>query len=108
VDFEHHGHPERWAENLQLLIDTMPEDVLLIAGHGRDYSLDELRGYREMLLSTSGIVKQALDDGMSLEEMKQDRILEDWSSWGETMHSCEQWIEILYHCFTYNGNGKNN
>ena len=101
VDFEHHGHPERWADNLQVIIDTMPEDVLLIAGHGRDYSLEDLRAYREMLIATSDIVKKALDEGMSLAEMKDANILADWASWGETMHSCEQWIEILYHCYTY-------
>lgn len=101
VDFEHHGHPERWADNLQVIIDTMPEDVLLIAGHGRDYSLDDLREYREMLLGTSSIVKEALEEGMTLAQMNDADLLEDWASWGETMHSCEQWIEILYHCFTY-------
>ena len=80
----------------------MPPNVRIIAGHGRDYTIEELNDYREMLLAKEKIVKDALKEGLSLPQMLEQNILEEWKSWGETMHSCDQWIEILYHSLNYN------
>lgn len=101
VDFEHQGSAKQWALNLQTIIDLMPPDVKLIAGHGRDYNIEDLKKYRDMLFATEKIVENALLQGMSLSEMIEKDILKEWESWAEAHHSCEQWIEILYHSLTY-------
>lgn len=101
IDFEHHGNAKQWAQNLQTIIDMMPPDVKLIAGHGRDYAIKDLVKYKNMLFTTEQIVKNALDQGLSLSNMIEADILKDWKSWSQAHHSCAQWIEILYHSMTH-------
>lgn len=102
IDFEHGGNAERWAINLQKIIDLMPADVKLIAGHGPDYTIEKLKKYREMMLSTVAIVKKEIGKGKSLDEMKKDNILTGWGEWASGFHSCNEWIEIVYHSLTLN------
>jgi glyoxylase-like metal-dependent hydrolase (beta-lactamase superfamily II) len=100
IDFEHGGNAEQWAKNLQEIIDMMPADVKLIAGHGPDYTLEKLNKYREMILSTVAIVKKEISKGKSLDEMKKDKILTGWEQWANGFFSCNDWIEIVYHSLT--------
>lgn len=68
INFEHGGNAKQWAENLQTIIDMVPPDTKLIAGHGRDYNIEDLKKYKKMLLSTERIVEKALNQGWSLSE----------------------------------------
>jgi glyoxylase-like metal-dependent hydrolase (beta-lactamase superfamily II) len=102
IDFEHGGSAEQWTINLQEIIDMMPADVKFIAGHGPDYTLEKLKKYREMILSTVAIVKKEIEKGRSLDEMKKDKILAGWEEWANGIHSCNEWIEIVYHSLTFN------
>ncbi|MBN1222802.1 MAG: MBL fold metallo-hydrolase, partial [Candidatus Aminicenantes bacterium] len=66
IDFENGGNPEMWAKNLHKIIAMMPEGAKFIAGHGRDYSLDDLKKYQQMMSSTVRTVRDAMDSGESL------------------------------------------
>lgn len=97
IDFENGGNPVTWAENLHKIIDKMPADVIFVAGHGRDYTLSDLKKYQDMMQSTVEIVRSAMVRGESLEEMKRAGILKDWEDWGKEMFPCEKWIEMVYY-----------
>lgn len=102
IDFEHGGNVEQLAINLQKIIDMMPANVTFIAGHGPTYTLEELKKYREMILSTVAIVKKEITKGKTLDEMKKDKILTGWEKWSYGPHDCNSWIEIVYHSLTFN------
>ena len=54
------GDLENFIQTLARLIDELPEDIKLIAGHGRNYSLEDLREYHQMIATTGDLIKGGL------------------------------------------------
>ena len=98
-DFENGGNAEQFVRNLQTIIDMMPQDVLLIAGHGPDYSIRELKQYQEMMSATIAIIRDSMETGMSLDEMKRKEILKNYTKWGDGFFTCDEWVENVYYSF---------
>jgi cyclase len=61
------------------VLKGLPADARIVPGHGEPASIDDLRSYLAMLRQTSARVVSALKAGKSLEQMKKERILGDWS-----------------------------
>ena len=97
VDFENGGNVAQFASNLKQIAEMLPSDVKIIAGHGGDYTINQLETYADMLLSTLEIIRNEMRKGTSLEDMKASKILQDWETWGKTHFSCDRWIDIVFH-----------
>lgn len=95
VDYDHGGSVYTLEKNLQKIINKYPDDVKIIPGHGRIYTKDDLKKYREMVVTTTEIVKKEKDNGKSTEEIKKKNVLNDWKDWGKAF-TCDDWIEIIY------------
>jgi len=95
VDVDHGGSVFKMRDNILSLIEMMPEDVTIIPGHGRNYSVADASKYCEMIEKTTTIVNESIEKGMSLEEMKQDEILSEWSEWDKGF-TCNDWIEMIF------------
>ncbi len=102
IDFENRGNALVWAKNLKKIIKMMPADVKFIAGHGRDYTIKDLKKYHHMMKSTVEIVHNEMEKGKNLEEMKNAGLLKDWEEWGEAIFPCDKWIEMVYHSLKNN------
>ena len=78
-----------------------PEDTKFIGGHGREYSLEDVRKYKKMLQTTIDIVKREMKAGKSVQEMKDAKILKKWESWGKflTFLNTDTWIESIYESY---------
>jgi hypothetical protein len=89
---------ERYLEILDTVIDVFQADVTFIAGHGRDYTMEDVRAYRAMLLETIGVVKKQVQAGKTVEEMRQEEILKKWDSWGEFLRflNTDYWIQAVH------------
>ena len=98
IDIDHGGNVFTLADNIQKIIDIMPEDVKIIPGHGREYSIIDLKDYRDMVLKTSDIVTKEILKGKSLDEIKKANVLKEWKDWGKSF-SCEDWIEYIFYSF---------
>jgi len=83
---------------LDKIVDIFPPGTKFIAGHGRDFTMDDLKDYRQMLQSTIGIVQEEMKAGKSLEQIKKAQVLKRWESWGEflTFLNCDVWIEFIF------------
>lgn len=90
-----------YLEILDTVIDVFPEDTKFIGGHGRDYSLEDVRKYKKMLQTTIEIVRKEMNAGKSVQEMKDAKILKKWESWGEflTFLNTDTWIESIYESY---------
>jgi cyclase len=95
IDIEHGGSVFTLAKNIQKIIDILPADVKLVPGHGRVYSIDDLKKYKEMIIETTEIVTNEKKDGKSPEEIKKANVLRVWKKWGKSF-SCDNWIEFIY------------
>jgi glyoxylase-like metal-dependent hydrolase (beta-lactamase superfamily II) len=97
VDYEHGGDVVQLAVNLQKVIDMVSPDVRIIAGHGRDYTVDELKKYREMVVATTDKIRSEMESGKSLEQLKSGGVLDAWrADWAPLRDNTEDWIETIY------------
>lgn len=90
------GDVDHFLETLEWLINLFPANVKYIAGHGRDYSLDDLKAYYQMAASTIGLIKQGMANGKSAKDMVAEDILKDWEKWSSANVSSENWIMQVY------------
>jgi len=78
----------------------LPADVKVIPGHGQLSNLDDVRAFTTMLKETSAAVQKALDAHKTLEQMKQEKILEPWQKWSGDFVKADAFIETLYNSLT--------
>ncbi len=83
---------------LDKVISVFPKNTKFIGGHGRDYTLDEVIEYKQMLLTTIAKVRAEMEKGMTIEDMQNANVLEEWESWGEYLSflNTDYWIESIY------------
>ena len=103
VDLYRGGNPENYAKCIKYVIDHFPGIKTFIAGHGRNYSIDDLKKYYKMLVETIEAVRKAVNEGKDAEEMKKEEILKRWKSWSnesEPLCQTDFWIETIYKSIT--------
>ena len=59
-----------------------------------------------MLKDTTAVVQQALNQGKTLEQMKQERILALWERFSSSFISTDVFLETLYNSLTDHKNNK--
>lgn len=95
VDVDHGGSVLTSAENLNKIMEMFPEDIKLIPGHGRVLSIDDVQKHREMVMTTTDIVKKEIDAGKSKDEIIAANVLNEWQDWGKAF-TCADWIGMIY------------
>jgi len=78
----------------------LPPDVKVIPGHGALSNLGDVREFVKMLKETSAAVQKAIDEHKTLEQMKQEKILEPWKKWSGGFIDSDKFIETLYNSLT--------
>lgn len=94
------GDTDQYLETISRLIEQFPNDTKLIAGHGRDYSLNDLKEYYQMAVSTISLIRQGVADGKNAKEMIEEDLLKDWEKWNSSNISSEDWITQVYESLT--------
>ncbi len=85
-------------QHLETFIKKFPPDIKLVSAHGRDYTMEDLKTYRDMILKTSVIVSTAQKTGKSIDDIKKENILETWSQWNSKLYpplNSDLWIETI-------------
>lgn len=90
------GNADQYLQTLERLIERFPADVRFVAGHGRDYSLDDLKEYYRMASSAIGLIKGAKADGKNPEEMIAGNLLQEWESWSSPEVPSANWIGMVH------------
>jgi glyoxylase-like metal-dependent hydrolase (beta-lactamase superfamily II) len=109
-DFVTHGFPfvdvlaggsvQGMIAAVESVLKEVPEDVKIIPGHGPVSSSQDVREYVKMLKDTTAVVSKAIAEKKSLEQMKQEKILEPWKKYSGDFISTDAWIESLYYSLT--------
>jgi cyclase len=85
--------------NLDQIIRMFPDDVKFISSHGRDYTKSDIKEYYKMVTETMSIVKNAIDEGKTLEQILKDDILRDYHFYDNERYefiNADFWIETIY------------
>jgi cyclase len=99
IDVASGGSVQGMISAMEKATAQLPPDVKVIPGHGALSNLDDVRAFTKMLKDTSAVVQKALDAHKTLEQMKQEKILEPWrEKWApeKAFINADAFIETLY------------
>ncbi|HEU4509879.1 MAG TPA: MBL fold metallo-hydrolase [Pyrinomonadaceae bacterium] len=100
VDLESGGSVEGLTKNIGEIIEKIPAGAKLIPGHGPLSTVDDLKAYHRMLQATSGIVRQKISAGKTMDQIKSEGLPEEWKTWGTGFINTDRWLEIIYRSLT--------
>jgi len=95
VDVDNGGSVKGMLAGVDKVLSTMPDDAKVIPGHGPLSDKAGLRAFAEVLRGTLGAVSQALAAGKTVDQMKAEKILAPWDSWGKGFIKTDRWIDLL-------------
>jgi cyclase len=100
VDLNSGGSVAGLTQNIADLLKTIPSDAKLIPGHGPISAPADLKTYHQMLIETTTIVREAMKQGKSLEEIKKAGLPEKYKGWSWNFIPTDRWIETIYNEFS--------
>ncbi len=100
IDVSSGGSVQGMIAAMERATAQLPADVKVIPGHGQLSNLDDVRAFTTMLKETSSAVQKDLDAHKTLEQMKQEKILEPWKKWSGDFVKTDAFIETLYNSLT--------
>lgn len=106
IDVDSGGSIDGMISGVENAIAQLPADVKIIPGHGPVSDLDDVRAYVKMLKETRAAVQEELDKKMTLEQMKQKKLLDPWKKYSGEFISEDAFLETLYNSLTGQKNGK--
>jgi glyoxylase-like metal-dependent hydrolase (beta-lactamase superfamily II) len=88
------------VSSINKLIETLPEDTVLIPGHGPVSTMADLTRYRDMLLETIESVRRHMGAARPLEKIVEAGLPDTWESWGTGFISEERWIATIHRAYS--------
>ncbi len=95
VDVDNGGSVKGMLAAVDNVLSTMPDDAKVIPGHGPLSDKAGLRAFAEVLRGTSNAVAKAVAAGKTLDQMKAEKILAQWDSWGNGFIKTDAWLATL-------------
>jgi glyoxylase-like metal-dependent hydrolase (beta-lactamase superfamily II) len=99
VDLEHGGTLEGYIENIDYALETFPADARVIPGHGPLSTMADLVTSRDMIIATTRIVREKMEAGKTLDEIKADG-LPDFASFDWNFITTDRWIETIWNSYS--------
>jgi len=84
------------VKNVENVLGKLPDAIKIIPGHGPLGTKKDLQAFHEMLVETTGIVRKAIADGKSLEQVKAAGLPDKYKEWGTGFINHQRYIEIVY------------
>ncbi|HEY6136588.1 MAG TPA: MBL fold metallo-hydrolase [Thermoanaerobaculia bacterium] len=96
VDLENGGSVRGLIKNLEKIMPMIDDDTKLIAGHGSLSDKKALNEWINMLKGTVAIMNEAIQKGLTLEQVKAEKTLVAWSNWDQGFMTLDKYEEQLY------------
>lgn len=100
IDLASGGSVEGMIAAMEDVLPKLPSDVKVIPGHGAVSNLDDVRDYVKMLKETRAAVEKGVKSGKTLDQLKQEKVLESWKKWSGDYISSDIFVETLYNDLT--------
>src|ERR1051326_1109166 len=108
IDLASGGNVQGMIAGGEKVLAETPDDVKIIPGHGPLGTKDDLRKFLTVLKETSAAVETGIKQGKRLEQLKQEKVLAKWDSYGHGFIKTDEFIEILYDSLTQKSKGPQN
>jgi len=102
------GGPEGEIASIEYVLTHAPDDARMIPGHGAVASKAELRKYLDVVKATTAVVQQGINQGKSLQQMKDEKILAPWQYLETPPIKTDVYLERLYKSLTSKSTGSTN
>jgi len=96
IDIESGGSVQGMIAGDEKVLAEVPDDVKIIPGHGPLATKDDLRKFVQVLKETSAAVQAGINKGKTLDQLKKEKVLAKWDSWGQAFIKTDVFTEILY------------
>lgn len=96
VDIASGGNVLSFADNVKRTLDSVPDDVKIIPGHGPLSNKEELISYYKMLQDSIHFVQQNLDKDMTLEQLLENGLPDNLKSWATGFIKADSWLTFIY------------
>ncbi len=106
IDLAAGGSVEGMIAAMEEVVPKLPADVKVIPGHGDIADLDDVRTYTKMLIDTRAVVEKGIQQNKTLDQLKQEKVLEPWKKYSGDFVSSDAFIETLYNDLTGKKDGK--
>lgn len=90
------GNAISMLKNVRSLLSKIPDDVIIIPGHGPIAKKVDLEIYAGMIEETLMTVESKMLEGKSKAEIVKDGLGKKWSSWTWSFITEERWINALH------------
>src|SRR5215467_14654136 len=108
IDIDSGGSVQGMIADGEKVLSETPDDVKIIPGHGPLGSKDDLRKFITVLKETSAAVQAGIKQGKTLDQLKQEKVLAKWDSFGQSFIKTDVFTEILYDSLTKKAAGPKN
>jgi glyoxylase-like metal-dependent hydrolase (beta-lactamase superfamily II) len=95
IDYQAGGDIKAYPKNIEKAISILPDDAVLVAGHGEDATMDKLKNYGEMITSTMAIVQNGLADGKTVDDLVTEKVLANYDSWANGFVTTDFWTRLI-------------
>lgn len=96
VDVENGGSVRGMIKAVDTVLARIDDTYKVIPGHGPLSDKKGLTAFRDVLKGTLGAVEAGVKAGKSLDQLKADKVLAQWDSWGKGFIKTDAWIETIY------------
>jgi glyoxylase-like metal-dependent hydrolase (beta-lactamase superfamily II) len=90
------GNINGYVKNVGEIVGMLDDHTKIIAGHGRLASKADVEAFYEMMAGTTRYVKDQLDNGATLEDVKKKGLPVKYHKWSSSYTSVEQWVAKVY------------
>jgi glyoxylase-like metal-dependent hydrolase (beta-lactamase superfamily II) len=96
VDTRNGGSVSGLIAGVEKVLGMVPPDAKIIPGHGALSTTDDLRKFVQMLKDTRSLVADAVNQGKTLQQIKEDKPLANYADKGKGFIKADGWIDVLY------------
>jgi cyclase len=100
VDLDGGGSVQGMVKNVRGVLKDLPDDVKVIPGHGPLATKAELTKFADMIDGCIAAVRTALSKKMTLEQMKQQKVLAAYDQYSWEFIKTDDFLETIYHDLT--------
>ena len=100
IDLASGGSVEGMIAAMEEVVPKLPPDVKVIPGHGEVANLDDVREYTKMLKETRAAMQSGIKKHKTLDQLKEEKVLEPWKKWSGDFITSDVFIETLYNDLT--------
>ncbi|MFZ0750751.1 MAG: MBL fold metallo-hydrolase [Pyrinomonadaceae bacterium] len=100
VDIDSGGDVEGYMKNIAEVLGKLPAGARIIPGHGPLATADDLKKVHDMMMKTTGIVRDKMKAGKTLDQIKAEGLPEEWKSWSWQFVTTDRWISTIHRSYS--------